>query len=224
MKKRLLLSGIALAALAIAAPASAADVPGRGPIYKAAPAPLFNWTGFYIGGHGGYGWADADNLDPKGWFGGGQVGYNWQYAPNCVFGVEADISGSDISETNLAGAPLVSSKINYFGTARGRLGYTVDRVMVYGTGGLAWAHNRANDGLVQADATQVGWTAGRAIDRNDPEREKPRVSARGFFLVRARVQCGTVSAKAGTLRANSWSHFTSFGCVLRQSVPKRKSR
>ncbi len=164
MKKRLLLSGIALAVLAIAAPASAADVPGRGPIYKAAPAPLFNWTGFYIGGHGGYGWADADNLNPKGWFGGGQVGYNWQYAPNWVFGVEADISGSDISETNLAGAPLVSSKINYFGTARGRLGYTVDRVMVYGTGGLAWAHNRANDGLVQADATQVGWAAGAGLE------------------------------------------------------------
>ncbi len=164
MKKRLLLSGIALAALAIAAPASAADVPGRGPVYKAAPAPLFNWTGFYIGGHGGYGWADADNLNPKGWFGGGQVGYNWQYAPNWVFGVEADISGSDISETNLAGAPLVSSKINYFGTARGRLGYTVDRVMVYGTGGLAWAHNRANDGLVQADATQVGWAAGAGLE------------------------------------------------------------
>src|SRR5260370_19356728 len=160
MKKRLVLSGIALAALAFAVPASAADMPNRGPVYKAAPAPLFNWTGFYIGGHGGYGWADADNLNPKGWFGGGQVGYNWQYAPNWVFGVEADISDSDISETNLAGAPLVSSKINYFGTARGRLGYTVDRVMVYGTGGLAWAHNRANDGLVEAEATQLRRAAG----------------------------------------------------------------
>jgi outer membrane immunogenic protein len=163
MMKRLLLSGIALAALAFAAPVSAADMPNRGPIYKAAPEPLFNWTGFYVGGHGGYGWADDANLNPKGWFGGGQVGYNWQYAPNWVFGVEADISGSDISQTNGI-APLASSKVNYFGTARARLGYTVDRVMVYGTGGLAWAHDRVNDGLVQANGTQVGWTGGAGIE------------------------------------------------------------
>jgi outer membrane immunogenic protein len=164
MKMRLLFSGIALAALAIAAPASAADVPARGPVYKAAPGPLFNWTGFYVGGHGGYGWGDAENLKPAGWFGGGQIGYNWQYAPNWVFGLEADISGSDISDTNVAGAPLVNSKTNYFGTARGRLGYTVDRVMVYGTGGLAWAHNRANDGAFLDDQTHVGWAAGAGVE------------------------------------------------------------
>ena len=164
MKKRLLLSGIALAALAIAAPASAADVPMRGPVYKAAPVSLFNWTGFYIGGNAGYGWGDSDNLAPSGWSGGGQVGYNWQYAPNWVFGLEADLSGSNLNDSNAVGAPLVNSKVNYFGTARARLGYTVDRVMVYGTGGLAWAHNRVNDGLVQDDQTQVGWTAGAGVE------------------------------------------------------------
>ena len=160
--KRLLLSGIALA-LAFAAPAFAADYPRGGRVYKAAPAPLFNWTGFYFGGHAGYGWSDAANLDPKGWFGGGQVGYNWQYAPNWVVGLEGDISGSDISQ-NGGVAPLVGSKTNYFGTARGRLGYTVDRVMVYGTGGLAWAHNKANDGAFQDDRTHVGWTAGTGLE------------------------------------------------------------
>jgi outer membrane immunogenic protein len=164
MQKRLLVSGIALAALALAAPASAADVPGRGPIYKTAPAPLFNWTGFYVGGHGGYGWGDADNLSPSGWFGGGQIGYNWQYAPNWVVGLEGDISGGDISDKNAAGFPLVRSKIDTFGSGRARLGYTVDRVMVYGTGGLAWAHDRANDGLVQNSQTHVGWTAGAGVE------------------------------------------------------------
>lgn len=164
MKKRLLLSGIALAAFAIAAPASAADMRTRAPIYKAAPEPLFNWTGFYIGGNGGYSWGDAANLSPSGWSGGGQVGYNWQYAPNWVIGLEGDISGADISDKNAAGFPLVSSKINYYGSGRGRLGYTVDRVMVYGTGGVAWAHDRANDGLVADDKTHVGWTAGAGIE------------------------------------------------------------
>src|ERR1700730_4212330 len=114
MMKRLLLSGIALAALAIAAPASAADMPTRGPVYKAAPAPLFNWTGFYVGGNAGYSWPDDANLNPKGWSGGGQVGYNWQYAPNWVFGLEADMSGSDISKTTGGAAPLVNAKVDYF--------------------------------------------------------------------------------------------------------------
>jgi len=164
MKKRLLLSGIALAAFAIAAPASAADMQTRAPIYKAAPEPLFNWTGFYIGGNGGYSWGDAANLSPSGWSGGGQIGYNWQYAPNWVIGLEGDISGADISDKNAAGFPLVSSKINYYGSGRGRLGYTVDRVMVYGTGGVAWAHDRANDGLVVDDKMHVGWTAGAGIE------------------------------------------------------------
>ncbi len=55
--KKFLLSGAALAVLALATPAFAADMPSRGPVYKAAPAAaLFNWTGFYIGAHGGYGW------------------------------------------------------------------------------------------------------------------------------------------------------------------------
>ena len=164
MKKRLLLSGIVLATLALAAPASAADRPGRGPAYKAPPMALFNWTGFYIGGHAGYGWGEAENLEPTGWFGGGQIGYNWQYAPNWVFGLEADLSGGDINDRGGV-APLADTKTNYFGTARARLGYTVDRVMVYGTGGLAWAHNRANDGLgVRDDATHVGWAAGAGVE------------------------------------------------------------
>jgi outer membrane immunogenic protein len=161
MKKRLLVSAVAM--LAIAAPASAADMATRAPVYKAA-APLFNWTGFYVGGHGGYGWGETENLRPNGWFGGGQLGYNWQYAPNWVLGIEADISGGNLSDTNAGGVPLVNSKIDTFGTGRGRLGYTVDRVMFYGTGGLAWARDRATDGLFQDDKTHVGWAAGAGLE------------------------------------------------------------
>jgi len=164
MTKRLLICGAAVAALAIAAPASAADMAARGPVYKAAPAPLFNWTGFYIGGNGGYGWSDAENVNPKGWFGGGQVGYNWQYAPNWVIGLEAEIEGASIRDNNGGANPLVSDKIDTFGSGRARLGYAVDRVMVYGTGGVAWAHNKANDGAFTDDRTHVGWTAGAGVE------------------------------------------------------------
>jgi len=163
--KRLFLSGIALAMLAVSAPAIAADMPSRSPVYKAAPLPIFNWTGFYAGVHAGYGWGDSENLSPNGWFGGGQVGYNWQFTPSWVFGLEADLSGADISDSNSAGVPIASSKANAFGTARARLGYTVDRVMVYGTGGFAWAHNRVADlAGVRDDTTHFGWTAGGGLE------------------------------------------------------------
>jgi outer membrane immunogenic protein len=160
--KKFLLSGAALIALAVATPALAADMPARGPVYKAAPAaPLFNWTGFYIGGHGGYGWGDASGLDTDGWFGGGQIGFNYQFAPNWVWGVEADISGSDISGGNSATAGF---KTDVFGTARLRLGYTVDRVMLYGTGGFAWADSKASLLGVSDSQTNYGWALGGGIE------------------------------------------------------------
>lgn len=159
--KKFLLSGVALAILAMATPASAADM-ARGPVYKApAAAPLFNWTGFYIGAHAGYGWGDASGLNTDGWFGGGQIGVNYQFAPNWVWGVEADISGADISGGNPA---IAAFKTDVFGTARLRLGYTVDRVMFYGTGGLAWADSKATVASVSDSQTNFGWALGAGIE------------------------------------------------------------
>lgn len=160
--KKFLLSGAVLAVLALATPAFAADMPSRGPVYKAAPAStLFNWTGFYIGGHGGYGWGDAGGLNTDGGFGGGQIGVNYQFAPNWVWGVEADISGGDIN-----GSTSIPStfKTDMFGTARLRLGYTVDRTMFYGTGGLAWADSKASLAGVSDTQTNFGWTVGAGIE------------------------------------------------------------
>jgi outer membrane immunogenic protein len=163
--KRRLLSGVAIAALSAAAPAIAADTPLRAPVYRAASLPIFNWTGFYAGGHVGYGWGDAENLSPDGWFGGGQIGYNWQFSPNWVFGFEGDIAGADLNSSNGGGVPLASSKANLTGTARARLGYTTDRLMAYGTGGFAWAHNRATDFAgFHDDKLHVGWTLGAGVE------------------------------------------------------------
>jgi outer membrane immunogenic protein len=136
-------------------------MPARGPVYKApAAAPLFNWTGFYVGGHVGYGWGDAGGLSTDGWFGGGQIGVNYQFAPNWVWGVEADISGGDMDGS--AGASRFKS--DTFGTVRARLGYTVDRVMFYGTGGLAWADSKASLAGVSDTQTNVGWALGAGIE------------------------------------------------------------
>ena len=155
--KKILLSGVALVALFAAAPAFAADVPVRGPIYKAAPAPVFNWTGFYFGGHVGYGFSSTDvAVEPDGFLGGVQLGYNWQFARNWVFGLETDIAGTDMNDS-VAG---VNAHIDYLGTARVRLGYTWDRTMFYGTGGLAYT--RAS--VLGVHNTDTGYALGAGIE------------------------------------------------------------
>lgn len=153
--KKLLLSGVALAALIAAAPVSAADMPVRGPVYKAAPVAVFNWTGFYFGGHLGYGWGDGVNVgnNVDGFLGGVQAGYNWQLSRNWVFGVEGDISGTDMNNNAFA-------HIDYLGTLRARVGYTWDRAMLYGTGGLAW--NRSS--LLGFHDTDTGYALGLGLE------------------------------------------------------------
>jgi outer membrane immunogenic protein len=151
--KKILLSGVALVALFAAAPASAADVPVRGPVYKAAPAPVFNWSGFYFGGHVGYGWGDIGGVDHDGFTGGLQAGYNWQLSRNWVFGIETDLSFTDMNSP-------VPSHIDYLGTLRARVGYTWDRTMFYGTGGLAF--NRL--GVAGVHDTDTGYALGLGVE------------------------------------------------------------
>jgi outer membrane immunogenic protein len=109
--KRILIAAIATVA---ATSAMAADLAVKQPVYTKAPVyvePVFNWTGFYVGGNLGYSWgrssdtstvstatvpaflttSDKSNLD--GIVGGGQIGYNWQMQ-NWLFGFEADIQGT----------------------------------------------------------------------------------------------------------------------------------
>src|SRR5438105_10934060 len=146
--KKVLLASASFLAFGAFAPASAADLAAR-PYTKApvAVASVYNWTGFYLGIVGGGAWENASG-DPKmkGGFVGGTAGYNWQ-AGNVVFGVEADGAWADVS-ASATGAALVpgfgvvtataSSKTDAMGTVRGRIGYAVNQVLFYGTGGYAW--------------------------------------------------------------------------------------
>jgi outer membrane immunogenic protein len=119
--KKFLLGGVTFAALAIAGPAIAADIPA--PVYKApvvAPLPIYDWTGFYIGLNGGYSWGRSatdytvaglpvfsTTQKLNGWVAGGQAGYNWQFNRNWVFGVEADIQATGQKGTaTLAGVTV----------------------------------------------------------------------------------------------------------------------
>ena len=94
----------------------------------------------------GYG---AAKLSTDGGFGGGQIGFNVQ-RDRFVFGIEADIQGADIAgkkasqaiagdtETDVTTGAFVKSRLDWFGTLRGRLGYSFGSSMVYATGGLAF--------------------------------------------------------------------------------------
>jgi outer membrane immunogenic protein len=132
----------------------------------APPSPMWNWTGFYLGGNVGYGWgtspsslAFSDTTGPlitqsaslhiDGVIGGGQAGYNWQMG-NWVFGLEADIQGSGqkgdvtlICPAGVCSASAVTTtlteKLKWFGTVRPRLGWTITpTILAYATGGLAY--------------------------------------------------------------------------------------
>nr|WP_269152228.1 outer membrane protein [Xanthobacter oligotrophicus] len=167
-------------------PAGAADLgrPAQPAIPVAVPAPVFSWTGFYIGANAGYGWGSGQDalggslggagIDPKGWFGGGQAGYNYQFSNNVVAGIEADIQGGDISAS--ASGPLggqlggqlgvlgLSSTLDSFGTVRGRLGYAFGPILPYVTGGFAWGNNSIDYLGASQSQTHTGWTAGAGIE------------------------------------------------------------
>jgi outer membrane immunogenic protein len=166
--KKILLTTVGLAALGMA-PAIAADLPAR--TYTKAPAavaPLYNWTGFYIGAMGGFGKEDTSDFALSGGFGGGTAGYNWQTG-QFVFGIEADAAGADISSSLvIPGFASAEDKIRALGTVRGRVGVAYEQFLFYGTGGFAWADERASAtalGVTLTDTkTRTGWTAGAGAE------------------------------------------------------------
>lgn len=165
--RQILLGGVAL--FALSGVAIAADVPVRAPqqVYtKAAPA-AWSWEGQYIGIHGGY--MDATNdatsaaafeFNPSGGYGGLQFGYLHHLSRNWVIGYEVDVSFGDI---NGAG-PASNNNIEFFGTARTRLGYAQGPWLFYGTAGLAWAQTELVFAAASVDRSQVGYAIGAGVE------------------------------------------------------------
>jgi outer membrane immunogenic protein len=157
---RVLLRALALvAATWTMSAAQAADMNygSRAPYTVNQPLNAYSWAGPYLGGNLGYAWGSVDNnpSKPSGFAGGVQAGYNWQNGP-WVFGVEGDIQASAAEETF---APWKFSN-PWFGTARGRGGYTFNNVFFYGTAGLAFGELRAETFGLSESHTNFGWTAG----------------------------------------------------------------
>jgi len=190
MRNKLIAAFACTTALVSTGAASAADLAARP--YTKAPAyiePLFNWTGFYVGGHIGGAWTNEQfvnsgngggfgDLVPgqgfrqrnSGVMGGAQIGYNWQ-ANNYVFGMEGTISGLDNkgSFRNTVFGPandVFSWRANVLATVVGRAGFAVQNNLFYVKGGYAGVNNRLSvtDPAVTGTGGQThwhnGWTVG----------------------------------------------------------------
>jgi outer membrane immunogenic protein len=186
--RRGLLALVGLAGAAVFSGGALAADMGR-PVYKAPPAGVmpatYDWTGFYVGGHVGYGWAEKDwrdafglNVSNKadGFLGGGQVGFNYQIGM-FVLGAEGDFSWSGIkggsNTAAIIGAPLgntFNTDVNWVSTLTGRAGVAFDRWLVYGKGGVAWANDKFSTNRytapvsVEVTDTRIGWTAGAGVE------------------------------------------------------------
>jgi outer membrane immunogenic protein len=181
--KKLLAGGIAAMAIALgAAPALSADLYVR----PAPPVELpWSWSGFWVGSTVGYGWGQSDfafsngrstgNFNISGPLGGLFAAYQWQFG-SIVLGVESDINLADIKGTgNCPGAGFgCQTNDTWFGTTRGRLGYTIfPNWLLYGTGGVAYGDIRATVSPATTPAiaitggqagTGTGWAGGGGVE------------------------------------------------------------
>src|SRR5664280_130891 len=174
--------------LGLAQAASAADMPVKAA--PMAPPPVaYNWTGFYVGVNGGGAWGHTDwqytvalttaDHNTSGGVVGGTIGYNYQFPNNFVAGIEVDWDWANIRGSTVCPAPAFSceSKIKDIGTARGRIGYAWDKLLVYGTGGVAWgdvtiqtvniagaANPPSGTSTNGQTSTRAGWVGGVGVE------------------------------------------------------------
>jgi len=184
------LFGSAAVSLFTVSAAFGADLGGPPPV----PAP-FTWTSCYAGGNvgGGVGRKNLNdsagilfpttgvtsaNLDISGYILGGQVGCDYQFAASWVVGIEGAASGGNIGGKTTIAVPLVAAgdtatfkdTTDFLGSVTGRIGYTWDRWMLYGKGGVGFVNDRYNiaDAVGTYDfdgvETRLGWIAGVGVE------------------------------------------------------------
>lgn len=174
---------IFLMATTVATPVLAADMARKAPAVPPVESIVRTWTGFYAGAQFGYDFGHSSSKDQNAisgatdWWGGYDVngvfggifaGYNYQIA-NYVLGVEADVSASGARgsmQSVFAGNMRTTVPVD--GSIRARLGYAFDDVLIYGTGGIAFAQfeNRYEElGVVdKRTSSRVGWTLGAGAE------------------------------------------------------------
>ena len=193
--KNAVLIALALTTL-VGSPTLAADLSRPTPAYKAPlppPAPIFTWTGFYLGGNLGGAWAQRDITDSlygltwgsgssnAVFIGGGQAGFNYQFG-GFVLGVEGDFDWAANSHNSAAivipkvgsgDLIRITSNNSWITTLAARLGVAFNNVLLYGKAGGGWV---GNNGFAVTDLTtgtsitgsnnntRSGWLAGAGVE------------------------------------------------------------
>ena len=197
MRRQILMASVGAIAIAIAGSALAAEPPVYTPP-PPPPPPIFTWSGLYLGVQIGYAWGsdpvdEVDvltpgfannaffNLKPNGVLGGAHVGYNlqftnwnWLSSSGVVIGLEGSVDGSSLSGTRTSASGLTMRvRTETQGSLRARIGLAWDRLLIYGTGGAAFAGFDDNYVTVfgtpffvdeQDSKTRTGWTVGGGVD------------------------------------------------------------
>jgi outer membrane immunogenic protein len=191
MKSKTLLTSVSTGALLLAAiSARAADLPALPQTGGALP-PAFmstnSWTGVYIGAQVGYGWGQSSgtqnaggtffpvvpySIDTAGGLVGGHIGFNYQ-AGALVLGAEADLEAANVNGSTTFPAfnqtYVFNAKADTLASVRARVGWAHDRLMLYGTAGVAWGRV-VTPPLDSLDGWRTGWAAGAgaeyALSRN----------------------------------------------------------
>jgi outer membrane immunogenic protein len=185
--KKLLLAGVALAALSGSAVAADLARPAYAP-----PPPVYTWTGLYWGVNVGYSWGHAkdevtllgvgtfsESQKVDGVVGGFQSGYNYQFG-QWVLGLETDFQasgqkgGTTLQITAVPVTTLTTDhKLTWFGTSRTRLGVLWSpNVLLYGTAGVAYGTVKDTATITAPGASvtgtfkdvKAGWTAGAGVE------------------------------------------------------------
>jgi outer membrane immunogenic protein len=184
--KKCLLAGVVIGA--IAASHSGSVVAADMPVMREStviPVPVYSWSGFYVGVHGGWGFGDVNfiktsidlaNHTIDGGLAGGHIGYNWQMGSSWLIGIEASGTWSGVKKTVFGPLPILqfpgsrddrwTTEVKWLATVTPRIGVTISNWMWYLKGGVAFAeidhHLESPVGPVsfETSGTQVGWTVG----------------------------------------------------------------
>lgn len=155
--------------------AMAADLPQAQPqmaMPAAVPAALPSWDGPYIGASVGYAWGKATDdysgissgttsANLSGWLFGGQLGYNFVLSNNIIAGIEGNV---DWLNEDGAYGKLVSQKVNWEGSVRGRLGVDMGQFLPYAEAGIAFANSKLEPAANPDTNTHTGWTVGAGVE------------------------------------------------------------
>lgn len=199
-----------LLALSFVTPAAqAADLIIDTPVDRVAVAG-FDWSGFYAGVFAGYGGGRPESfiaatgavspVDTRGGLLGATVGANAQF-DMFVLGVEGDVAWSGIEGSDACeGAPgfQCNGRLDWTGSAKVRGGVALDRLLVFGTLGLAAGGINASTTPTPAgttgsyETTVYGWTVGAGAEYAVTE----AISVKAEY---AYTDFGTTQAPAGTL-------------------------